>query len=86
MSLDVDAIWKTLVAGTLMAGVLVIVQMIDYSSFLLPAYIVLGGATYLVVLRALKTIREEDVIFIGRYLGPRLNFVTRLFAAIAVSD
>lgn len=86
MCLDVEAIWKTIVAGTLMAGVLVIVQMVMYSGLLLPAYIVLGGAVYLVVLRVLKTVHEEDVNFISRYFGSRLNFVTRLLAAMVVSD
>jgi len=46
---------------------------------------VLGGATYLLVLRVLKTVHEDDVNLIGRYLGPRLNLVTRLLSAIVVS-
>ena len=84
-SLDLTTLWKTLLAGGVMAAVLVVVQMGFYSSFLLPAYVVLGGIVYLVTLRLLKAVREHDVELVSRYLGPRLGFVARVLGAILVT-
>jgi O-antigen/teichoic acid export membrane protein len=69
VSIDLEALWKTLVAGGVMAGVLVIVQMMFYSSFLLPAYVVLGLIVYLATLRLLKAVRAHDIELIRKYLG-----------------
>jgi O-antigen/teichoic acid export membrane protein len=85
VSIDLETLWKTLVAGGLMAGVLVLVQMMFYSSYLLPAYMVLGLIVYLVTLRFLKAVREHDIELIHKYLGTRLGFVSKLLAAILIA-
>jgi hypothetical protein len=51
-------------------------------AILLPAYILLGGAVYLAMLRLLRAIKTEDVNFAGRFLGRRLAFLSNLLAAI----
>jgi O-antigen/teichoic acid export membrane protein len=86
VSIDLTTLWKTLVAGGVMAGVLVLVQMVFYSSFLLPAYVVLGLMVYLAVLRVLKAVRQHDIELIHKYLGTRLSFVSRVLGAILVTD
>jgi O-antigen/teichoic acid export membrane protein len=85
MALDVEAIWKSLVAGALMAIILFGAQMVAYNRLLLPGYVVLGGATYLVTLRLLKTVRKEDVNLMDRFLGSKLRFATKLLEALVVS-
>jgi O-antigen/teichoic acid export membrane protein len=86
VSIDLTTLWKTLVAGGLMAGILVLVQMVFYSSFLLPAYVVLGLVVYLAALRLLKAVREHDVELIHKYLGTRLGFASKLLGAILVAE
>ena len=86
VSIDLTTLWKTLVAGAVMAGVLVLVQMVFYGAILLPAYIVLGGIVYLAALRLLKALREHDIELIRRYLGTRLSFASKLLGAMLVAD
>jgi O-antigen/teichoic acid export membrane protein len=85
VSLDVEAIWKSSVAGIVMAGVLGLSQMIVYSKLLLPIYVILGGITYLVMLRRLKAVKKFDVDLIREYLGSRLGFVVRVLE-LGVTD
>jgi len=85
VSIDLEMLWKTLVAGGVMAGVLVLVQMAFYSWILLPAYMVLGGIVYFAVLRILKAVREHDIELIHKYLGTRLGFVSKVLGAILVA-
>jgi O-antigen/teichoic acid export membrane protein len=85
VSIDVTTLWKTLVAGGLMAGVLVLVQMVFYSRILLPAYIILGGIIYLAALRLLKAVQEHDIELIHKYLGTRLGFVSKILGAILIT-
>jgi O-antigen/teichoic acid export membrane protein len=86
MKLDVQAIWKSLLAGGVMTGTLLFIQLIVYNSILLPIYILAGCVIYLIALRLLKAVRREDVDLIGRYLGPRLNICSRVFSAIVLPD
>lgn len=84
ISLDMEAIWKSLMAGALMVAVLVLIQSLFYNRFLLPGYVFAGAIVYLVMLRLLKALRAEDFDLIERYLGPRLGFVGRILRAVAV--
>jgi O-antigen/teichoic acid export membrane protein len=84
MLLDIEAIWKSIVAGGIMAAVLVFAQMLIYSRLLLPVYIVLGAVVYLILLRVLKALRRHDVELIERYLGPRLGYASELLDTILV--
>ena len=85
VQIDFKTMWKSLVAGGIMAGVLVIAQMIFYSGILLPAYVVLGGIVYLTALRVLKAVQGHDIELIRRYLGHRLGFASKVLGAILVT-
>lgn len=85
LRIDAKTMWKSLVAGGVMAGVLVIAQMIIYSKILMPAYIVLGGIVYLLALRVLKAVQEHDIDLIRRYLGSRLDFVSKVLDMILIA-
>jgi len=67
-----------------MAGILVLVQKGFYSSFLLPAYVVLGLIVYLAALRLLKAVQEHDIELIRKYLGTRLGFASKLLGIVLV--
>ena len=69
----------------MMAGLLVLVQMVFYSNILLPAYIVLGGVIYLTTLRLLKAVQQHDIELIHKYLGTRLSFVSKILGAILIA-
>ena len=85
VSIDVTTLWKSLVAGGVMAGVLVLVQTFFYSNILLPAYMVLGGIIYLTALRLLKAVREHDIELIHKYLGTRLSLVSKILGTILIA-
>jgi len=85
LRLDLEAVWKSVAAGAVMAVVLVIAQMVVYRTILLPAYVVLGVLVYLILLRLLKAVRRHDVELIERYLGQRLGFGARLLGAFLVT-
>ena len=73
-----------MVAGGVMAAVLVRVQMVVYSRILLPTYVVLGLIVYLAALRLLKAVQAHDIELIHKYLGTRLGFVSKLLGAILI--
>jgi hypothetical protein len=85
LRLDLEAIWKSVVAGAVMAAVLMLVQMVVYRTILLPAYIILGALVYLILLRLLRAVRRHDVELIERYLGHRLGFVSGLLGVFLVT-
>ena len=86
MRLDANMVWKSLLACGVMSGVLFGIQAVIYSRLLLPIYIVVGCLVYLLSLRFLRVVKKEDVDLIGRYLGNRLGFTSRLLGMIVLSD
>jgi len=85
LGVDVEMTWKSLVAGGVMAAVLVVVEMVRSSVVLFPVYLVVAVFVYLIVLRLLKAVKGHDMELIERYLGPRLNFLGKLLGAILVA-
>jgi O-antigen/teichoic acid export membrane protein len=85
MSVDVEMAWKSLVAGAVMAGVLILVQMFIYSRILLPMYALLGVIVYLLLLRILNAVRKHDIDLMERYLGPRLAVIARALGRILLT-
>lgn len=84
LHVDIGAIWKSLVAGAIMASVIVLVQIPFYSKFLLPLYAVLGVSVYLVTLRALRGLRQDDIDLLRGYLGHRFAFIADLLSRVLV--
>lgn len=56
-----------------MAGVVIVFQMIFYSTFLLPIYVVVGGSVFFLALRLLRAINAEDLGLVEKFLGPRFR-------------
>jgi len=75
VSIDYEALTKSILASTVMAVVVLLAQLLFYSRFLLPLYVSLGGATYLAALRCLRAIRSSDMELVRKFVGRRLEFM-----------
>ncbi|MGD0424219.1 MAG: oligosaccharide flippase family protein [Candidatus Bathyarchaeia archaeon] len=84
VKLDSKAILKSLVASVAMALVMEALQLLYYSRFLLPVYLLVGLAAYLLVLRALKAMSAADIDLLRRVLGPRFSRMCNLFSRIVL--
>lgn len=80
--LDIQAILKNLLAGSIMAATVAVIQVWFYSEYLLPLYILAGLATHLIMLRLVKAVGEEDIDLLRRYFGPRLGFAVTFLRCI----
>jgi len=72
LKLNFRMLAKTIVAGATMAAVVVVVQMVGYSKFLLPLYATIGVMIYLIMFRLLKLVDSDDLLLLRRFLGKRL--------------
>lgn len=75
VQLDSVAIAKILASGLVMAAAVVVVQMVHYSKFWIPVYLLVGAVAYSIMLRFLKVIRKDDLELLSKYLGSRLGFI-----------
>ena len=73
LELDLEAIWKSLVAGSVMAVVVLAAEIPMQSGCLLPLYAMIGALTYVAMLRILRAIKPSDMEFFRQYLGPRFE-------------
>jgi O-antigen/teichoic acid export membrane protein len=78
VSFDMRAYAKAWIASLVMAAIVLIAQQLYYSKYLLPVYIAIGGVVFVIVLRMLHAATPSDLELISDYLGPRMNFITRL--------
>jgi O-antigen/teichoic acid export membrane protein len=69
LRIDLHAIAKPLFAGVVMMLVVIAVQLVSYSKFLLPLYVFVGIVTYLIMLRALRAVDLNDMNLLRRFLG-----------------
>lgn len=73
---DKGAFHYAWVASLIMAAVVLLLEAVLYSRYLLPVYVVLGGIVYVLALRFLHAANSEDVELISEFLGPKLKFLT----------
>jgi O-antigen/teichoic acid export membrane protein len=84
VKLDSPAILKSVVASGGMALVMETLQLLYYSRFLLPVYLLVGLIVYLLMLRALKAMSAADIDFLRRMLGPRFSRICNLLSRLLV--
>lgn len=84
--LDSQAILKSMVSGACMALVLEGVQLMYYSRFLLPVYLVIGFLTYLLAMRALKAMDTADIDVLRYIIGPRFGRMCDLLSRLVIPD
>ena len=71
VALDLEAVAKSIAASFAMVAIIELDQVLWYSKFLLPIYVVSGLAAYLLALRFLKANRPEDVDLLWKTIGRR---------------
>jgi O-antigen/teichoic acid export membrane protein len=84
-SLDLSAVAKTLIAGTTMATVVGVVQLLTYNKFMLPIYFLIGATVYLTMLRLLNAVEIADMDLLRRLLGNRLSLVSGFISWLLLS-
>jgi O-antigen/teichoic acid export membrane protein len=83
---DAEAFWKALVSSGVMAVVVLSAQSHYYSKYLLPAYVILGGAVYFSMLLILRAIKPQDIQLLDEYLGPRYRFIVQPLERLVTSS
>jgi len=86
LSFDLEAFWKSLLASTVMAMGVAASQTYHYSKFYLPFYVLIGGVSYLVMLRLANAIKPADMQLMEEYLGPRLSPLIKSFERLLASS
>lgn len=71
VEIDREATWKALTSSATMTLAVLAVQQIGHSKLLLPLYVAVGAATYIIALRALKTVKREDTKLVEELAGER---------------
>lgn len=69
---DKGALWKSWSAAVLMFVIVWLVEQVHFSPYLLPVYIVVGGAVYAGSLRILKAVNKGDLQLIRDLMGKRV--------------
>jgi len=73
VTFDVEALWKSWVASSVMGVAVLGLQFLLYSKYLLPFYVLVGGFVYLVILRFLKAVRAHDMHLVKAFIGKRFE-------------
>ncbi|RLG93252.1 hypothetical protein DRO37_08550 [Candidatus Bathyarchaeota archaeon] len=71
IEIDREAFLKTLISASIMAAVVLAVQHIYYSKFLLPLYVAVGAVIYVAEIRALKMLVPRDIELLVKIIGER---------------
>ena len=79
---DLEAFKKSLISSAVMAAVVVLIQALWFARGMLPLYIAVGGFVYLLMLRLLKAVKEEDVKLFQSVIPKRFHRLANLFAKI----
>lgn len=78
---DKEALWKCWFAALLMSIVVVTIAHVFPARYLVLLYVLVGGATYLISLRILRVVKEEDIqlarSFLGKKAGPIVTLLEK---------
>jgi len=75
---DCEGLWKSVASAAVMGGVIVLLQLLHTSVFLLPLYLLTGLMVYALCLRTMKGINADDVSIVENLVPERLRQVTHL--------
>ena len=82
---DFEALWKSWFASFIMAGAVLGFQLLLYSKYLLPLYVLAGGVVYLVMLRFLRAVRAHDIHLVKVFVGKRFERLVEWAAPLLIS-
>jgi len=77
---DREAFVNAWIGSIAMAVVVGFVEFIYMSKFMLPAYILVGGIVYLVLLKLLHAVKSQDIILAKQFLPTRLGGAVNFLA------
>jgi len=85
VTFDVEALWKSWVASSVMAVAVLGLQFLLYSKYLLPLYVLGGGVVYLIMLRFLRAVRAHDIHLVKAFVGKRFERLVDYVRPIVIS-
>jgi O-antigen/teichoic acid export membrane protein len=77
ISFDKRAYRSAWTASLFMTVTVVIFQSIFYSKYLLPLYILLGALVFVLGLKMLHAVNQEDLQLLSDFSGPKLRFIVK---------
>jgi O-antigen/teichoic acid export membrane protein len=86
VDLDFRMVAKTFIAGTIMAAVVAVAELLYYGKFLLPVYALIGTVVYLLMVRSLRVVNAADLELLRNLLGRRLASVSGILGRILLPD
>lgn len=84
LEFDMKAYFHAWVASGVMAVVVLLAQIIYYSKYLLPLYVLIGGSVFILGLRMLRTINRDDVELVSEFLPRRFRLVAKVMERVLV--
>jgi len=79
---DTGAYAKTWIASLMMAAAVLASELLYTSKLLLPLYVAVGGVVFLIALRMLRAVNQEDYDLVSEFLGPRFRVVTNVLGRV----
>jgi len=81
---DWDAFRRSLIASTVMAGAVALLEFIRMSPYLLPLYILVGVTIYALMLRLTKAVNSQDIALMKQILPKSLGKTMDVLAKLLV--
>jgi len=81
---DKEAVWKSWCAAIVMLVAVWFIESLHFSPYLLPLYVALGGIVYMVILRLLRIVNENDIKLIRNLLGKRGTVITNIVEKVLI--
>ena len=75
IKLDKLALLKIFSSSAIMALAVLLIEYVYYSRFLLPLYVFVGGLVYMLSLRFLSVLDEQDILFLRQVFGVRVGLI-----------
>lgn len=85
IKLDKETFWKTWCAALLMAMIVWLLARVLTIQYFTPLLVLAGGIVYLVALRILKAVKEEDIRLARSLMGRRAEPVVNFLKSILIS-
>jgi len=82
---DIEALWKSWFASSVMAVAVLGFQFLLYSKYLLPLYVLVGGIVYFVMLRFLGAVKAHDVHLVKVFAGRKFERLVDWMRLILIS-
>ena len=84
LNIDFKAYLNSLISSSVMAGVVLSAEVLLANKYALPLYILLGGAVYIIMLRFLRVLNQNDMTILGQFLPFKIG-TCRFLARILIS-